>query len=92
MEGGPKVRAALSSKPILHLQAADTFELVGIGGHDRGAGRVGVGGDQQVIAADWLSGRFQLRTDCAVLVIGWNIKRQHVDFAEQVLDRLEQAL
>ena len=86
------VRAALSSKPILHLQAADAFELLGIGGDDRGAGCIGVGGDQQIIAADWLSGRFQLRTDCAVLGIGWNIKRQHVDFAEQVFDGLEQPL
>src|SRR6266849_3436640 len=44
-----------SSKPILHVQAADTFELVGIGGHHRGAGRIGVGGDQQVVAADRLA-------------------------------------
>jgi hypothetical protein len=28
-----------SSKPILNVQAADTFELAGIGGHDRGAAK-----------------------------------------------------
>ena len=48
-----------SSKPILNLQAADSFELGGIGGHDRGADRTGVRGDQQVVAADRLSGRLQ---------------------------------
>jgi hypothetical protein len=47
-----------SSKPILHVQAADTFELACIGGYDRGAGRTGMGGDQQVVAADRLSRRF----------------------------------
>src|SRR5712675_42877 len=71
-----------SSKPILHIQAADTFELAGIGGHDRGAGRIGVGGDQQVVAADRLSGRFELRADSAVFRVS--------GFAEQVFDSLEQ--
>src|ERR1700694_44191 len=84
------VRATFSSKPILHVQAADTFELVGIVGHDRGAGRIGVGGDQQVVGADWLSGRFQLRADSAVFGIGRNIERQQFDLAEQVFDCLEQ--
>jgi len=48
-----------SGKPIFRVQAADTLELVDIGGHDRGAGRIGVRGDEQIVAADWLSGRFE---------------------------------
>jgi hypothetical protein len=51
---------------------------------------MGMGGDQQVVAADSLSSRFQLRADCAVFGIGGNIKRQHIDLAEQVFDGLEQ--
>jgi hypothetical protein len=64
-----------SSEPILHVQAADAFELVGIGCHDRGADCIGVRGDQQVVSADWLSGPFQLRADSAVFGVGWNVKR-----------------
>jgi hypothetical protein len=48
-----------SSKPILDVEAADAFELVHIGGHDRSAGRIGVGRDEQIVAADRLSGCFQ---------------------------------
>jgi hypothetical protein len=48
------------SKPIFHLQAADTFELVGVGGHDRGTSRISVGSDQHVVAADRPSGGFQV--------------------------------
>jgi hypothetical protein len=36
------------------------LELVDIGGHHRSAGRVGMGSDEQVVAANRLSGRFQL--------------------------------
>jgi hypothetical protein len=39
------------------------------------ADRIGVRGDQQVVSADWLSGRFQLRADSAVFGVGWNVKR-----------------
>jgi predicted aconitase with swiveling domain len=78
-----------SSKPIFHVQAADTSELVGIGRHDRGADRAGVRGDQQVVAADRFSSRLELRADSAVVGIGWHIQRQHFDFPEQVFDGLE---
>jgi hypothetical protein len=54
------MRHAFSSQPILSLQATDALELVDIGGHDRSTGRVGVGSDEQVVAADRLSSRFQL--------------------------------
>src|SRR5258708_3732211 len=53
---------------------------------------MGVGGDYQVFAANWLSGRFQLRAYCAVFGIGRNIKRQNTDLAEQVFDSSEQPL
>ena len=49
-----------------------------------------MGGDQQIVTADSLSGRFQLRADIAVCGISRNIKREHVDFAEQFFDYLEQ--
>jgi hypothetical protein len=81
-----------SSKPIFHLQAEDTFELAGIGGHDRGAGCMGMGGDQQVVAADRLSRRFQLGADSAVSGVGWHFERQHIYLAEQVFDSFEQSL
>jgi hypothetical protein len=70
---------ASTCRLVASRRAADTFELVGIVGHDRGAGGRGVGGDQQVVAADQLSGRFQLRADSPVFDIGGNIERQHVD-------------
>src|SRR5580704_7488279 len=84
--------SAFSSKPIFNVQAADPFELVGIGGHDRGAGRIGVGGDQQIVAADRFACRLELRADSAVFAIGWHIERQHVDLAEQVFNCFEQSL
>src|SRR6267154_6576058 len=49
-----------------------------------------VGGNQQVVAADRLAGRFQLRADCAVFSVGRNIERQNVDLAQQVFDGLAQ--
>jgi hypothetical protein len=50
---------AYSSRPILNVEAADALEPVDIGGHDRSAGCVGMGGNEQVVAADRLSGRFR---------------------------------
>jgi hypothetical protein len=50
----------VSGKPVLNFQAADAFELVGVGGHDRGTTRTSVGSDQQIVAADRRSARFQL--------------------------------
>lgn len=82
--------AAFSSQPILYVQAADVFKLVGIGGDNRGADRMGVRGDQQVAAADRLTGRFQLRADAAIFGVGGHIERQYADLAGQVFDGLEQ--
>src|SRR5438067_10511630 len=59
-----------SSKPVLNFQTSDTLELVGIGGHDGGANRGGVSRDQQIVAADRLSGCFQFRADSAVVGVG----------------------
>jgi hypothetical protein len=60
----------VSGKPVLIFQAADAFELVGVGGHDRGTTRTSVGSDQQIVAADRRSARFQLRADCTVVPAG----------------------
>jgi hypothetical protein len=72
-------RAGPLDEPILQLQPTEPFELAGIGGHDRGAGRVGVGGDQQLGAADRIYGRFQFRVDAAVCDVAGRIQRQHGD-------------
>jgi hypothetical protein len=63
-------RGSSLGQPIFHGQAADTFELVGIGGHDRGVDRACMRGDQQVVAADRLSGGFKFPADSAVIGIG----------------------
>src|SRR5262245_14451282 len=81
-----KAPVAFSSEPILHLQAADTFELTGVRRHYRRAGRISVSSDHQIVAADRLSGVLQPRADSAVFGIGGNVKRQYVHLAEQVFD------
>src|SRR5215469_5610676 len=86
-----RARSATSGKPILHVQAGDTFEIRGIGGYDCGTCCISVGGNQQVVAPDWLSGRFQHRADSVVFGVSRNIKWQHVNFGEQVFDGLEQS-
>jgi hypothetical protein len=39
-------------QPVLHLQTANTSELIGIGGRDRSADRRGVSRNQEIIPTD----------------------------------------
>jgi hypothetical protein len=81
-----------SGEPILDLETANAFELTDIGGHDHRVGGVGMGRDQQVIAADRPACRLEFGSHTAILGIGRNIERQDGDFGEQVLNGLEQPL
>jgi hypothetical protein len=60
-----------SGKPILYFQTTNSFERVYVGGHDRGASCASVRGDQQIVAANRLSRRFQSRADSAVFGVKW---------------------
>jgi hypothetical protein len=51
-----------------------------------------MGSDQQVVAADRLSRRFQLGANSTVFGVGWHFERQHIYFPEQVFDSFEQSL
>jgi hypothetical protein len=41
-----------SREPILRREPANTFEFLGIGSHHRRASRVGMSGDQEIVASD----------------------------------------
>src|SRR5215469_5221304 len=65
------------ARPIGDLRRAnsprsgrDTFVLRAIGGHDCGACCTSVGGNQQVVAPDWLSGRCPMQSHLAATEIG----------------------
>jgi hypothetical protein len=49
----------------------------------------GVGGNQQVVGADLLSGRFQFRADAAASGVGGYIQRQHSDREDRGLNGVE---
>jgi len=55
-----QLMAAFLSKSIFPCSSCECVERAGIGGPNRGAGRLGAGCDRQVVAVDWLSGRFRL--------------------------------
>jgi len=66
------------------------LELCYTGGHDRGAGRLRVRADEQVVAANWRYTCSRLGTDSAVLPICADVERQYIDLAAQVFDGLKQ--
>ena len=71
-----------SREPVLAGKAVDAAELPLVVGDDGIAEHYGLSGDEQIVAADRLTGLFEAGAKQAVGGVGWRLEGQNVKRAE----------